>query len=887
MTSLWLALALCLSLGCGEETAATVHVPANTGPTFTDGSSLFKDAGAGRGTTGAEVAGQGDSAMALADAAEPSTGPADAGGCDKPCDDGLPCTKDKCKNGYCIVKPVAGFCIVQGKCLQEGVVAGQLCRVCDPGASIFGLKRADAGACDDGNACTVNDKCNEGECVGDIGPGCCKSNSDCPSGGECLTGLCNTATGQCTTQPQLGCCVSGPCCDAATKTPKQSGAACGTVPLKVQWACAGQQVRQQLSYPGCDGADGSTCSTNPAFATTQAWKTVTTCPSATVCLLADSKTKPTCGKQTSGCTSDNACSDAQNCTIDICSAGACVHNAAPKGTVCGASKDLAQYQCHPQISGYIQVRYAAQTCNGTSACPAADGKVWGAWLQFKSCGSGDCKAGASAAQVPTCVAPLKCKPGSKCCDKDGNYATKATACSTTKAKSEFRCSGVIGGKIESRDAFAGCSGNSTFCSASFSDQVSWTKWAAVKTCPSDHKCEVSYNKTSAKCVDAKDCSPATTCCDAKGFYAVVGTKCGTSAYKTEYKCEIAGAKGSAILKRVAYKGCTGKSTWCSSTTASLAWGAWAKDGTCSAAQACKDSNFGGKPTCSTKTDCSAGATCCSKDGIYLPKATACGIDVLKTETRCVAGAAKIEERKAYPGCAGNSTSCFKYSTSYYAWTGWATKYSCPAGATCKESFSGAKCEGAKTACTAGKTCCTPAGSWAKVATQCGNYAYKTEYKCTSADKGGKVLHRKGYGGCTGSSSTCSSSVANLAWTAWGDYKQCAKYEVCSASKYSGTCKDVSKCLPSGKCCTEDGEYAKAATKCGTWPTESAYKCSSADKGAEILVQEVFTGCSGASGYSCSTKPTDYFSAPWKSYKKCSASMYCKVTEFSKSCATKP
>jgi len=78
-----------------------------------------------------------------------------ASGCssDSACDDGEPCTLDRCNNGICVHFPR------------------------------FAL-------CDDGDICTVNDRCLNGECVGQPNAGCCHGVADCDDENEMTVDSC-------------------------------------------------------------------------------------------------------------------------------------------------------------------------------------------------------------------------------------------------------------------------------------------------------------------------------------------------------------------------------------------------------------------------------------------------------------------------------------------------------------------------------------------------------------------------------------------------------------------------------------------------------------------------------------------------------------------------
>jgi len=102
-----------------------------------------------------------------------------------PCEDGNKCTaNDTCASGTCTAgSPVV--CMPQNDCQENGL--------CDPvtGACAYYLK-PDGTACNDGNACSMNDKCKAGACI-DSTPLVCP-----PPANNCLgAGTCNPSTGSC------------------------------------------------------------------------------------------------------------------------------------------------------------------------------------------------------------------------------------------------------------------------------------------------------------------------------------------------------------------------------------------------------------------------------------------------------------------------------------------------------------------------------------------------------------------------------------------------------------------------------------------------------------------------------------------------------------------
>jgi hypothetical protein len=167
---------------------------------------------------------------------------------DNACDDGNPCTTDSCSPVLgCQVQAVDGPCENGDPCTvddlcQEGIcVAGEpkdcddanpcTADSCDPQTGAC-LHESQEAPCNDGDYCTVNDACLEGQCVGEVVEGCCFGDDDCPQPDQaclevsCVDGQCQTTAfcleGQCGVSPcdaQLDCgaclaveeCIDGWC----------------------------------------------------------------------------------------------------------------------------------------------------------------------------------------------------------------------------------------------------------------------------------------------------------------------------------------------------------------------------------------------------------------------------------------------------------------------------------------------------------------------------------------------------------------------------------------------------------------------------------------------------------------------------------------------------
>ena len=100
------------------------------------------------------------------------------------CNDGDACTTDDvCNNGNCIGTPIA--CSDNNPCTVDS---------CDPNTGCVFIYVSSGTACDDGNACTTGDVCNNGSCSGTV--------IDCDDGDLCTLDSCDG--GVCKNTPQSG-----------------------------------------------------------------------------------------------------------------------------------------------------------------------------------------------------------------------------------------------------------------------------------------------------------------------------------------------------------------------------------------------------------------------------------------------------------------------------------------------------------------------------------------------------------------------------------------------------------------------------------------------------------------------------------------------------------
>ncbi len=245
------------------------------------------------------------------------------GGCEyvdntDPCDDGDACTTaDTCSTGDCLGGPPPD-CDDEELCTTDG---------CD---TLLGCTATpNTLPCEDGSACTTEDTCSAGACVGGPAP-------DCDDGEGCTTDDCSDPVG---------------CTHTDNTDPCDDGSACTTTDVCSGGSCVGS------APPTCD--DGEVCTTEVCDAETGCGHEDNTAPcddgdlcttddtcaggscgagAPVVCPAPDQCHEPgTCDSGTGLCsnpakTDGAACTDGNTCTAtDGCQAGVCVG----VGSTCG------------------------------------------------------------------------------------------------------------------------------------------------------------------------------------------------------------------------------------------------------------------------------------------------------------------------------------------------------------------------------------------------------------------------------------------------------------------------------------------------------------------------------------------------------------------------
>lgn len=378
-----------------------------------------------------------------AGACDPDTGacvpmPINEGGA---CDDGSLCTEgDACQGGACLGQ--ARDCTELGDDCNPSA--------CDPETGLCVTSQAEDGAsCEDGDLCTLQDRCQEGRCQGGAPVTC-----DDP----CVAGVCDPDTGLCG-GPAL---EDGLACD--------DGDDCTLVDTCLAGVCTGQQ-----DTCTCAGApDGTACDDfDPCTSNDRCLSGECAQSEQVDCsLLDDACNTGFCDPGTGACTQapllpGTLCDDGDPCTVeDACFGGSCA--GAPKD--CSeASASCQRGVCEPGTGACLPEDLAdGARCNTGDTC-----------LQGQTCLAGTCQGGAN--QCGAC----ETLPAGSACD-DGDPCTLEDSC-------------------QLRDGVKLCVGQALDC-------ASLDAGCLVGVCdPDTVSCTTAPAQDGLRCDDQDDCTQADAC----------------------------------------------------------------------------------------------------------------------------------------------------------------------------------------------------------------------------------------------------------------------------------------------------------------------------------------------------------------------------------------
>ena len=170
-------------------------------------------------------------------------------GTPRSCDDGLPCTEDFCDrvSGRCGAGMRIDTCLIDGVCFRDGESSpANRCLVCRPARSA--ARWTETNVCDDGDPCTLDDRCLDGRCEG--------SRYQCAGGGECTSSRCD-GRGGCIDEIRPGYCrISGLCFRDGQRSPLDACHRCESALSTSEWS-----ISEGSACPG------GTCSNGVCLAT--------------------------------------------------------------------------------------------------------------------------------------------------------------------------------------------------------------------------------------------------------------------------------------------------------------------------------------------------------------------------------------------------------------------------------------------------------------------------------------------------------------------------------------------------------------------------------------------------------------------------------------------
>lgn len=213
----------------------------------------------------------------------------------------------------------------------------------------------DAGACDDGSACTRDDVCQAGRCTG--------TPSFCDDGNPCTRDGCDAATGECTYEPDEAQCGANPC-GAEDEDPPLTDDGAGDA------GDAGEAAIPRDATSRCD--DGNPCTEDRCEPFVGCVHTPVVsdepiaCDDGNACTLGDLCVEGACEGQVA-----TDCDDGDHCTIDVCdptSPEGCRHESI--ANLCADDNPCTDDACDPE-RGCVYT-FNDDPCDDRSACTTGD-----------------------------------------------------------------------------------------------------------------------------------------------------------------------------------------------------------------------------------------------------------------------------------------------------------------------------------------------------------------------------------------------------------------------------------------------------------------------------------------------------------------------------------
>lgn len=356
-----------------------------------------------------------------------------------PCDDGNACTEeDSCQGGECVGKKPK-LCQPSDDCHQIGECNAKTGKCSNP-------KAADGKSCDDGSACTEHDACGAGKCLGE--------KVECDDGLACSKDSCDETSGGCVSDKSNCSCESDPDCDDGNACNGQESCEPGVKQCKL-----GIPI---VCDPGTDVCAPARCQPSSGRCVPVAAPNGNQCDDGDACTQSDACARGVCtGTDPVVCSALSQCHAAGTCDPQ---SGECSHPALPNDTPCSdgdactqvdGCQDGACLGTKPLLCAALDACHDAGACNAKNGSCSNPNKPNGvSCSDGNACSLGDaCAEGVCAPQsqvvctaLDGCHALGTCDPQTGSCSNplkpDGASCNDALTCSTGDACLAGKCRGA-------------------------------------------------------------------------------------------------------------------------------------------------------------------------------------------------------------------------------------------------------------------------------------------------------------------------------------------------------------------------------------------------------------------------------------------------------------
>ncbi|MSQ84262.1 MAG: hypothetical protein EXR77_15495 [Myxococcales bacterium] len=408
------------------------------------------------------------------------------------CDDGNPCTlTDKCSLGNC-ASGLAKSCDDSNPCSDDS---------CDLGSGNC-LHKANGATCSDGDLCTVKDVCAASSCKGGVPV-------VCGDGNPCTDDNCGVTTGNCAFVNNTLNCSDGDACTVGD-------------------LCAASLCKAGATKPCDDNNPCTTDSCNPASGTCASAANSASCSDGNACTTGDQCSASACKPGTykncddsNVCTTDScdpklgvclnsantlACSDNNACTVnDGCGGAACLPGA---GKVCSDGDACTTDNCDKATGacGFGPIVGCGGNCKSPADCDDANP------CTDNACSGGKCafvNNTAGCSDNNPCTNPDACASG-KCQPGPGKNCNDNNPCTTDVCD--------LGNCVFNNSTAACTDGNA--CTLTDVCNAGICKPGPLKSCNDNNPCsDDSCNTATGNCVFAANalvCSDGNACTDGDG-----------------------------------------------------------------------------------------------------------------------------------------------------------------------------------------------------------------------------------------------------------------------------------------------------------------------------------------------------------------------------------